>query len=48
MEQRALDLYSGLAVRGSDTVEVVPITVAPTVTLRLERAVAARFHLLQL
>jgi hypothetical protein len=46
-QRHALDLHGGLAVRGSDTVEVVPHTVAPTVTLSSARAVAARLHFLQ-
>jgi hypothetical protein len=47
-EQLTLDLYPGLAVRGSHTVKVVLITVAQTVTLLSARAVVARLHLLQL
>jgi hypothetical protein len=47
-EQLALDPCSEPAARASDTVEVVLITVVPTVTLRMAHAVAARLHLLVL
>jgi hypothetical protein len=44
-EPLALARHSDPAVHASDTVEVVLIIAAPTVTLRLGRAVAAQLHL---
>jgi hypothetical protein len=47
-DQPALGPPSVTAVRASDTVELVLITAAPTVILRMAHAAAARFHLLVL
>jgi hypothetical protein len=46
-QRHALDLHGGPAVRGSDTVEVVLLIVAPTVILRSAPAVVAQLHCLQ-